>query len=61
MREDLESELRGCLKRCRRMIAAGGSAHLRNAADLRRNIDALREELRCRAMLSLPAVDSLKE
>ncbi len=61
MREDLESELRGLLKRRRRLIVKGRSGHLGNAADLLRDIDALLEELRCRAMLSHPPADSLKE
>lgn len=61
MREDLESELEGLLKRCRRLIAKEGIAFPGKAPDLIRNVDALREELRCRAMFSLPPADSLKE
>ena len=60
MREDLESELEGLLKRCRRLVVKEGLASPGNVPDLVRDVDALREELRCRAMFS-PTPDRLLE
>ncbi len=61
MPEDLESELRALLKRHMRLLTRAETAYPGKASDLREDIVALREELRCRAMFSHPRADSLKE
>jgi DNA helicase-2/ATP-dependent DNA helicase PcrA len=54
MREDMESELVALRKRLRGLRSVSEEAASRKRIRICRDIDALEEELRCRAMLSLP-------
>lgn len=55
MREDLESELCGLRRRLRRLARRVGDRSPGERIRTRCEIDALEEELRCRAMTSVPA------
>jgi DNA helicase-2/ATP-dependent DNA helicase PcrA len=55
MREDLESELSGLRKRLRRLMRAGEDGPAPKRVRILTEIDALEEELRCRAMTSVAA------
>ena len=54
LQEDMESELLSLRKRVLRLSSQGTGAASRRRTGLRREIEALEEELRCRSMLNFP-------
>jgi DNA helicase-2/ATP-dependent DNA helicase PcrA len=56
MREDLESELEGLRKRIRRLRPVAGEVVSQKYFRIRHDVEALEDELRCRAMLGMTPV-----